>query len=127
MFLEACVNVGSVSARTLNSTMYRLIIENPPVAEDSTHKWERGKVGSGAFDAVGERTLEYLGLPVLAAPFWGRPQSLPRAPTRKQQARKISQLPGSRQRAPGSYLMEASVCTRSSAPEESSTGLRPEM
>jgi hypothetical protein len=32
-------------------------------------------------------------LPVLAVPFWGRPQSLPSAPTRKAASIEIIQVP----------------------------------
>jgi hypothetical protein len=48
-----------------------------PVNQDRTATW---------FDASLQRTLEWLSLPVLAVPFWGRPPWLPRAPSGKQQA-----------------------------------------
>ena len=45
------------------------------------------------FDAVPQRTLEWMSLPVLAVPFWGRPQSLPKAPTRKAASIENHQVP----------------------------------
>jgi hypothetical protein len=45
------------------------------------------------FDAFHQRTLEWLSLPVLAVPFWGRPLWLPRAPTRKAASIENHQVP----------------------------------
>src|SRR5580693_10132661 len=97
-------------------------------------------------DRFPQRTLEWLSLPVLADPFWGRSPWL-QAPRRKtQQAEEVQQdlrrevyrevlrTPGV---VPGcawvrwdadfhDILTEADVCTRLSAPAASSTGWRPE-
>jgi hypothetical protein len=59
------------------------------------------------FDAFLCCTLEWLGLPVFAAPFWSRPQSLPKAPTRSVASSKIVKVPRSHQDATGFILMEA--------------------
>jgi YD repeat-containing protein len=67
--------VGQSQASSLKSrSLGRLVRGQPPGAQIHTPK---------RFDGRLQRTLEWLSLPVLAVPFWGRPPSLPRAPTRK--------------------------------------------